>query len=268
MNMGIIQGRLLPPVNNFIQKFPEGDWRNEFELLEDMGLTHIEWLVTEERFEDNPLFTKDIRDLPIAAFGLDVMNNSGIAEGKFFQDHMFPIAEAVLGQGYNKLSLPLLEASSMRFGGRKQIRAYLHNLLRRYPTLEVSLELDLFWAEDILDLVDHDRLFVTYDIGNLTGVTAEGVTFDWWRPHREFLETLYYAGKIDCIHLKDKNYGGVNVTPGEGRAPFKEIFKWLSTRDLSDVLYTLQTARGETGKEMETIIKHMDYFEDLHEKFV
>ncbi len=30
MKIGIIQGRLLPPVNNHIQEFPFNDWEEEF----------------------------------------------------------------------------------------------------------------------------------------------------------------------------------------------------------------------------------------------
>ena len=58
MKIGIIQGRLSPPTEGF-QDTPK-DWRREFDLLPKLGLNHIEWVVTKESFEDNPLFTEDI----------------------------------------------------------------------------------------------------------------------------------------------------------------------------------------------------------------
>ena len=40
MKLGIIQGRLSKPIEGF-QDCPE-NWRNEFELLSDLNLNHIE----------------------------------------------------------------------------------------------------------------------------------------------------------------------------------------------------------------------------------
>ena len=33
MKIRIIQGRLLPPIDGFIQEFPIENWKNEFEIL-------------------------------------------------------------------------------------------------------------------------------------------------------------------------------------------------------------------------------------------
>jgi hypothetical protein len=42
MKIGIIQGRLSEPLNGF-QECPE-NWKREFEILPDIGLSHIEWM--------------------------------------------------------------------------------------------------------------------------------------------------------------------------------------------------------------------------------
>ena len=52
--IGIIQGRLSEPKEGF-QECPE-DWQREFLLLPSIGLTHIEWIITEKNYWDNPMF--------------------------------------------------------------------------------------------------------------------------------------------------------------------------------------------------------------------
>jgi len=52
MRVGIIQGRLLPPVNGKIQEFPKDNWRQEFDILTQVDLNHIEFIVTKDSFTD------------------------------------------------------------------------------------------------------------------------------------------------------------------------------------------------------------------------
>ena len=59
MNLGIIQGRLSLPVNGHIQEFPN-NWMDEFVILNECGLTHIEWLITKGSSNTNPAFSDDI----------------------------------------------------------------------------------------------------------------------------------------------------------------------------------------------------------------
>ena len=44
MKLGLLQGRLSPPVGGF-QEFPK-DWEREFRIADELGLNHIDWLVT------------------------------------------------------------------------------------------------------------------------------------------------------------------------------------------------------------------------------
>ena len=52
MKLGIIQGRLSKPINGHIQEFPKETWENEFKLLNNLGLNHIEWIVTKKSFNE------------------------------------------------------------------------------------------------------------------------------------------------------------------------------------------------------------------------
>ena len=64
MKIGIIQGRLSPPNEGF-QECPE-DWKREFNLLGALDLNHIEWIVTKETYDFNPIHTENLKKYPIS----------------------------------------------------------------------------------------------------------------------------------------------------------------------------------------------------------
>ena len=58
MKIGIIQGRLTPPDKGF-QDTPD-NWKEEFERLRKLDMNHIEWIVTKESFDNNPIFNSPL----------------------------------------------------------------------------------------------------------------------------------------------------------------------------------------------------------------
>ena len=42
--LGIMLGRLSPPINNSIQAFPVNSWKHEFKKAEEIGFEKIEWI--------------------------------------------------------------------------------------------------------------------------------------------------------------------------------------------------------------------------------
>ena len=60
-NIGFIQGRLSPIINNKIQVFPVENWEKEFSEAKIIGLDMIEWTIDEETFVDNPLMYSEGR---------------------------------------------------------------------------------------------------------------------------------------------------------------------------------------------------------------
>ena len=77
MKMGIIQGRLSRPTEGF-QETPS-KWWDEFLMLPDLGLNHVEWIVTKDSFESNPIFNKeeDLKD-----FEEDLVGSSEVKSDK------------------------------------------------------------------------------------------------------------------------------------------------------------------------------------------
>ena len=48
--IGIMQGRLLPPVNNAIQAFPKENWQKEFPIASELNLDCIEFIFDGENY--------------------------------------------------------------------------------------------------------------------------------------------------------------------------------------------------------------------------
>ena len=57
-NIGFMQGRLSPLVDNQIQAFPFENWQDEFPLAKDLGLSCIEWTLDYPKLHQNPLLLK------------------------------------------------------------------------------------------------------------------------------------------------------------------------------------------------------------------
>src|SRR5580704_13790392 len=53
--IGIMQGRLSPPLHGRIQAFPDGTWQAEFARASEAGLQAIEWIYDVEDADTNPI---------------------------------------------------------------------------------------------------------------------------------------------------------------------------------------------------------------------
>ena len=56
--IGFMQGRLSPIVDNKIQAFPWEYWKEEFQIANNCGFSIIEWTLDQSRLYENPLMSK------------------------------------------------------------------------------------------------------------------------------------------------------------------------------------------------------------------
>ena len=61
-SIGIMQGRLVPPLDNRIQAFPRENWAAEFDLAAAARLDCIEWIYDAYGRDVNPLTSQDGND--------------------------------------------------------------------------------------------------------------------------------------------------------------------------------------------------------------
>jgi len=256
MKIGILQGRLLPPVDGHIQEFPK-NWFKEFELLKRIGMNHVEWIVTRNSFNNNPVFNKLFNSvlphLPIQSICADNIVDKNFADLKFLEANLDPLCQAAIDNEIKNITIPLLEESSIEDDKvRKEFCKNIVKVTSKYPSLVFSFEAELE-PEKLLELLElSDNYVVTYDTGNITSCGID---------HEKYINLLHE--KINNVHLKDRTFDAKTVAPTNGDTDFYLIFKTLKSVGYNGV-YTIQTARGKTGEELTTILIHKNLFEGMY----
>lgn len=250
MKLGLMQGRLLPPVRGQMQEFPI-NWDEELVLVERLGLVGIEWLATSHRFFLNPILEKGTFDNhPVLSVCMDNLVDSQIDDPMILET----IIRSCYDAGVRRFTIPLLEESSMTSDARRN--AFCNNMetignMFRDATFSFEAELHPEHLAEIVYLCDNFR--VTYDTGNTTSFGLD---------HVEYINR--FADRINNVHLKDRTFDAETVEPLRGDTDFETIFRTLKSVGY-DGNYIIQTARGETGKEVETISNHMNIFRDIYD---
>jgi len=255
MKIGLIQGRLSKPDEGF-QETPK-DWQREFSLLSNANLSHIEWIITKESFDDNPFFSEDLSDFSIYSVCADNLVDERIASTEYVLSSLTPICEAALKNEVEFVTIPLLEDSDVSSNlVRAEFKKSLHHFTQKYPTLKFSLEAELS-REKLEELISvSDNVYVTYDTGNMTSCG-----FD----HEKYIRSI--SNRISNVHLKDRKISGQSVSPCEGDTNFELIFRVLRDVEYSNV-FTLQTSRERTGEELSTITKHAKLLRSIYDKSI
>jgi len=255
-NIGIIQGRLSQPIEGF-QECPN-NWKGEFDLLPSLGLNHIEWIVTKQSFDTNPLFSEDLSNYPISSICADNLVDSGtvayIYNVSFLRKNLKPICDAATLNNISTITIPLLEESDITNDvSRSSFINEIRNYGLEYPHLTFSFEIESYEhvIQEVLEACPNFRL--TYDTGNMTSL---GINHKYYI--RKFID------KIDNIHLKDRTFDKKTVLPTHGATDFNSIFESLSQYDYNG-RYTIQTAREGVGDEIQTIKRHKKLIENLYE---
>lgn len=267
--IGIMQGRMVPPVDDRMQAFPRDDWDMEFPLAADAGFDTIEWIYDGYGEDVNPLAT---------AQGIARMKNlsrqHGVAVRSVCADYFMerPLVrvsedereeglarlEWLLSQGHQlgieRVVLPFVDNAAIRTESEK--RSVVDSLRRALPTaeafgIELHLETDLAAADfrDLLGRVSHPLVKVNYDTGNSASLG--------YHPHEEFRA---YGDRIGSVHVKDRVLGGGTVPLGTGDADFAAVFAGLrEQRYAGDIV--LQVARGTAGDEVAWAKRNIGFVE-------
>jgi hypothetical protein len=250
MKLGVMQGRLSVPVNGHIQQFPK-NWEQEFDHVKKIGLIGIEWLVTNEHYVNNPIVCSSaIKTYPVISVCLDNLVDEKIDNFDF----LYSVISSCRKTGVKQFTIPLLESSSMENKKRRDSFCKNINYLSKiFHDCIFSFEAELGISELDEILSGSDNFCVTYDTGNTTSYGLD---------HESYIK--HYKSKINNVHLKDRTIDATTVDPFTGDTDFALIFKCL--KDIKyDGTFVIQTARGKTGDEVQTITKHAKLFKDLYD---
>lgn len=271
LHLAIMQGRLSPPEDNRIQCFPRLSWRNEFPRVVEAGIGSIEWIDDTYGTDMNPLRTKEgIKELQNLMKQHNVMIPSICADTFMEQplircsqkeqqerlellEHLFHQAKLL---GAKHLGIPMLDNSALK--NLQEIDEFAAALLRIIPILEeLSMELHLETSLSpkefpiLLWKLPHPLIRVTYDTGNSASLG--------YFPQEEFAA---YGNRIGSVHIKDRVLGGGTVKLGTGDTNFEVVAEELRKMQFKG-LFTLQAARGEADKEIETLMEYRSFTEQF-----
>ena len=255
MMLGVLQGRLSKPVGGAYQEFPRY-WRNEFDVLNQLDLVGVEWLITPLCEKNNPFMrTNEVSELPIMSVCVDTLVSDLICSEEFLREKLDPVCALSIENGVEILTIPILDDSDLNDDDkRSRFCSLILEYGKRYPKLKFAFEAEMP-PEKLGEIVNlSDNFYVTYDTGNITSCGVD---------HEHFIG--YFKDKIINVHIKDRTYDRRTVSPTTGDTNFELIFKNLSSIGYKGN-FILQTARGPTGQEFDTIRKHIDIFKDLYDR--
>lgn len=235
--IGIMQGRLSPPVPGRLQTFPWASWETEFEQAIACGFDAIEWLFEEPRAEHNPLWSSLGRErIRRLAADTGIALRSVCAD--YFMAHPFfrvsadertrsiEVLETLIVHaarvGIQTILVPVLETCEIRTAQEKDelIDALQQPLgVADSEGVSIALETELR-ADDYCALIEdaaHPALGIYYDAGN---AAAKG--YDLAADVRAIAPWLH------GVHVKDRKRGGGSVPLGQGDADFRAFFAALT----------------------------------------
>ncbi len=257
-HIGIMQGRLLPPVDRRIQCFPRDNWAEEFALASQVQLDCIEWTYDVYGEDVNPLATDTginrIKTLS-AQYGVKVLS---VCADYFMDKSLVRINSDEMNErlgtlhwlihrcqllGMNRLVLPFVDSS--RIETEIELESAVSALERTLPIVEetgVEIHLETSLAPDrfanLLSRLSHPMIKVNYDSGNSSSLG--------YHPRDEFAA---YGAWVGSVHIKDRIRGGGTVPLGTGDADLPAVFDCLKAVGYSGD-FILQVARDATNDEI------------------
>jgi hexulose-6-phosphate isomerase len=256
--IGIMQGRLVPPVEGRFQSFPRGAWDREFDLAAAASLDAIEWIYDEFGADVNPLAT----DAGIALMREHV-RRSGVQIRSVCADYFMerPFVRTPKDEWRRRVDalewlmdrcrqlsaarvvLPFVDAS--RIADEQDFDRAVATVKTALTAaersgIELHLETDLPPAgfAQLLANLEHPLVRVNYDSGN-----SASLGYD---VRDEFAR---YGPRIGSIHIKDRVRGGGTTPLGTGNADFAALFACIREMHYSGD-FVLQVARGDGGDEV------------------
>jgi hexulose-6-phosphate isomerase len=257
-NIGIMQGRLVPPVGGELQAFPRGNWADEFANAAQAGLDCIEWIFDLGTEDENPIWTDGgdetlrglidgngvaLRSVCADYFMRCPLLHADAPEMSRRRDVLFRLIERAALVGAGRIVVPFVDASSIRSeqdseAAVEHLRAGATEAAAR--GMELHLETDFGPTDfaDFLDLVDRPNIRVNYDSGNSASLG--------FAPAEELAA---YGDRLGSVHIKDRKLGGGSVPLGQGDTDFAALFGALRRLDYAGD-FILQAARGVPGDEV------------------
>ena len=255
LKLGIMQGRLLPKIDERYQCFPAFNWQKEFYLAKKLGLKTIEFIFDNFYPHLNPLISKEgLKEIKKIQILTNVRVESICAdyfmENPIFVNNpdksklnLFTLEKVIKNAKFlnvKNIILPCVDQSSLN--SKKKLDLFVSQMNKIKHLLDkvkinISLETDLP-PKNFLILINRFKskyITINYDTGN-----SAALGYD---PEEEF---KVYGSKISEVHIKDRRYKGGPIFLGKGDVDLKKIFKLLKQNNYKGD-FILQMYRDRKG---------------------
>jgi len=276
--IGIMQGRLTSPKGRGIQFFPSGagEIPNEFYKAEKLNLDYIEWLALSN--VNSPLLgdfysCEEIKNLiedskvTINSICLDYLKNMDLIRDTdliFAKKTLTWIANMANRIGCKLLIIPIYE-KNMNFPMIKSLISSAIDDYRVKIAFEF-LDVNSFTGINFIsDLTYQSRMSFRHSLNNYGIGCCFDIGNNYGRDFIKELDNYCIHDMLFHIHIKEKNTNGETVSLGTGvigREGWKDIFTFLRRVNYLGN-FTLEVARGEEGKEKETIKEQLEFVKGL-----
>lgn len=267
--IGIMQGRLSPPVGQAIQAFPAEHWADEFPAAQAAGLQCIEWIYDIDGDEVNPICTKEgtlrwrelqtryqvaVESLCADYFMPEPLLKGTLEERRRRREKLRWLLARSRELGITRVILPFVDASRIEDAGQARQLADLLALMLadigpNCPEIHLETSLEPVRFGELMQEIDHPLVKVNYDSGNSSSLG--------YNADEEFAAYGKYLGSV---HIKDRVRGGSTVPLGEGDADFPKLLANLEKAAYAGSLI-LQVARAKDGMETEWAIYNREMVE-------
>lgn len=274
--LGIMQGRLSPPINMNIQSFPKNTWKDEFSIAESLGFETIEWVFDSY---DNPLLNEEqLLEIKKTLENFSIEINSVCAD-YFMKEKLFGESENEIEKnldvflklikncnklGIKIIEIPLVDESSIRNSNyQKEFEINLERIIGIASNFDVTIALETDLEPNRLknwiSKINHPNINLNYDIGNSTACKFD-IEQEWNLLHKWIIN----------IHIKDRFFGGNTVSLGQGDTNFDCFFKLLKQKNYDGDLI-IQGAREDLNNNKilptETNKKYLDFVNQYLDKY-
>ena len=263
--IGIMQGRLVPPVDGQLQAFPPS-WGAELDILRELGISCIEWIY--DGNDENPIvdflgakFVSKLRhpDAVVHSLCADYFVKSPLLRvHSSTWEHRMLRLEWIIFQCHLSnipiLVIPFVDDNSIRNDSELYaVSDMMHSIGKLAKACDV-----IIFLETNLSPMDTQRLLykcprhicINYDTGNSASLGYD--MEEEWNA---------YGEAIANVHIKDRLLNGASVPLGDGCVNFDTLTNMLSKFEYNGNLI-LQVARGESGKEAEWYHKNRNFLLD------
>tara|TARA_B100001059_G_scaffold12300_1_gene9892 strand:- start:547 stop:1380 length:834 start_codon:yes stop_codon:yes gene_type:complete len=273
INIGVMQGRLLPKYQGRYQAHPVDNWKPEFKLAKNKSLDCIEFILDYNDIEKNPLMNEEgIKEIK------KEVNNSGVKvlsvcadyfmEAPFHKDNEHEISKSqnILKRlidssvmiGIENIIIPCVDQSSLKVQDFEKFILNIKELINyaEKKSINICLETDLPPKEfkNLIESFPNTNIKVNYDIGNSASLGYNIIE-----------EFQYYGKYISDVHIKDRLLNGGSVELGTGNADFNSLLYELTKINYSGLII-LQAYRDDQG--LNIFNKQYEFFINKFKKLI